>query len=101
MALLFHARWLQGLLPVLWQMHREWSNIELYRKIQEAGHLYPYFDYAHGYGIPQASYFTSPDKKNTAPTFYFEEGRNQLKVILNEKFIRSSPVQCSETCTII
>ena len=31
--------------------------MDLFHQIEESGHLYPYYDYAVGYGIPQASYF--------------------------------------------
>jgi len=31
--------------------------MDLFKQIEESGHLYPYYDYAVGYGIPQASYF--------------------------------------------
>src|SRR5207245_1284238 len=59
----------------------------------KSAHLYPYFDYAHGYGIPQAGYFT--DAKNTVafdsasqiqPTFYFVILNNTLQVTLDEKY---------------
>ena len=33
--------------------------MELYHEIQKSASLFPYFDYAHGYGLPQASYFIS------------------------------------------
>ncbi len=39
------------------QMHPDWSAMELMQQIRQSGHLSPYFDYAHGFGIPQASYF--------------------------------------------
>jgi hypothetical protein len=71
----------------VWQIHREWNNAELYHKIQEAGHLYPYFDYAHGYGIPQASRFTQQDGKNITPTFDFEVDRFDVKIILSEEYL--------------
>lgn len=32
------------------------KTMELFHLIEQSGHLYPYFDYAHGFGIPQASY---------------------------------------------
>lgn len=37
------------------------------RKLRHSGHLYPYFDYAHGYGVPQA------DKLFLAPTSVIED----------------------------
>jgi subtilisin family serine protease len=31
------------------------TALELFRQVREAGELYPYYDYAHGYGRPEAS----------------------------------------------
>ena len=53
-----------GFAACVWQMNREKSNMEIFKLLEESGHLYPYFDYAHGYGIPQASYFFKTDKSN-------------------------------------
>jgi len=39
------------------QLHPEWSTEKLWEEIRKSGSLYPYFDYAHGFGIPKASYF--------------------------------------------
>lgn len=47
-----------GFAACVMQMHPEWNNMELLHAMERSGHLYPYYDYAHGYGIPQASYFT-------------------------------------------
>jgi hypothetical protein len=38
------------------------NNMELFREIEKSGDLYPYFDYAHGYGVPQAGYFFDNNK---------------------------------------
>lgn len=80
-----------GFAACVWQMHRDWKNMELYSKINESGHLFPYFDYAHGYGIPQASFFTVSDRKNTAPTFSFEAEKFILKVNLNDSLNEKAP----------
>ena len=39
------------------QLHPEWNTQKLWEEIRKSGSLYPYFDYAHGFGIPKASYF--------------------------------------------
>ena len=39
------------------QLHPEWNTQKLWEEIRKSGSLYPYFDYAHGFGIPRASYF--------------------------------------------
>jgi hypothetical protein len=33
--------------------------MEMFKALEESGHLYPYYDYAHGYGIPHADRFKS------------------------------------------
>ncbi|MCB9245868.1 MAG: S8 family serine peptidase [Flavobacteriales bacterium] len=39
------------------QTRPAFTNMQLFDDIQKSGDLYPYFDYAHGYGVPRASYF--------------------------------------------
>lgn len=60
----FSAPLIAGFAACVWQMYREKNNMEIFRLIEQSGHLYPYFDYAHGYGIPQASYFFKEEKTN-------------------------------------
>lgn len=50
------------------QLHPEWSTEKLWTEIRKSGSLYPYFDYAHGFGIPKANYFFS--EKHTEPNVY-------------------------------
>jgi subtilisin family serine protease len=45
------------------QLHPEWNTEKLWTEIRKSGSLYPYFDYAHGFGIPRASYFFLEDQK--------------------------------------
>lgn len=46
------------------QLHPDWCTEKLWTEIRKSGSLYPYFDYAHGFGIPRASYFFSEEKDN-------------------------------------
>jgi subtilisin family serine protease len=46
------------------QLHPEWDTEKLWHEIRKSGSLYPYFDYAHGFGIPRASYFFFEDDKS-------------------------------------
>lgn len=48
---------ISGFAACVWQMNRAKTSMEIFHLIEESAHLYPYFDYAHGYGIPQASFF--------------------------------------------
>ncbi len=74
-----------GFAACVWQEHRDWSNMQVFHEIEKSAHLYPYFDYAHGYGIPQAGYFT--DKRDSVePTFDFVIVNDDMKIILREKY---------------
>lgn len=63
------------------------SAMELFRLIEKSGHLYPYFDLAHGYGIPQAGKFLKPDSNNVAPTFIFEKSDGFINVKIDSSFV--------------
>ena len=43
-----------GFVACFMQRNPQMSNKDVYSRIVETGSLYPYFDYAHGFGIPQA-----------------------------------------------
>ena len=45
------------------ELHPDWKTEKLWSEIRKSGSLYPYFDYAHGFGIPKASYFFSEEKE--------------------------------------
>jgi subtilisin family serine protease len=68
------------------QLHPEWNTEKLWSEIRKSGSLFPYFDYAHGFGIPRASYF-----------FFEEEGKpNVYSVQFNE----IDSVSCNNLLTI-
>ena len=74
-----------GFAACAWQSHRQWSNMELFNAIEKSSHLYPYFDYAHGFGIPQAGRIIS-EQKIPEPTFDFVIINNDIKIILREQY---------------
>ncbi len=53
----FAAPLITGFAACLMQLLPKASNMEILQLIEKSGHLYPYFDYSHGYGVPRASYF--------------------------------------------
>ncbi len=62
------------------------TNMQLFKEIEKSGHLYPYYDYAHGYGVPQARYFTDGIKtSNSNKTFEFVDNyvSISIKIIKN------------------
>lgn len=74
-----------GLAACAWQHKRSLTNMELFNSIEKSGHLYPYFDYAHGFGIPQADKLLS-DQQEHEPTFDFVIINDEVKVVLREKY---------------
>ncbi|MFA7401249.1 MAG: S8 family serine peptidase [Bacteroidales bacterium] len=62
-----------GFAACAWQKQRNLNAMELKREIERSADLYPYFDYAYGYGVPQASYFMFPEIKSINKTFEIEE----------------------------
>lgn len=66
------------------------TNMQLKQEIINSASLFPYFDYAHGYGIPQASYFVDKQNNISDTTFYFRiEGDSVLVDILKNDNIKS------------
>ena len=45
------------------------KNMDLFHLIEKSAHLYPYFDYAHGYGVPNAKGVLKSSSKIQEPTF--------------------------------
>gem|GEM_PF-701288 len=59
---------------------------QLYRQVREAGELYPYYDYAHGYGPPDAARLLARQRAvspaSPAPTFDFVAHDSLVAVVL-------------------
>lgn len=56
------------------QMRPGLTAMQLKTEVEKSADLYPYFDYAFGYGVPQASYFVNGKKEAPASaTFTFQD----------------------------
>lgn len=66
------------------QAKPELKTMELFHEVEKAGHLYPYFDYAHGYGIPKAKAIFD-EERNPGKTFDFIEENGKVKVEVKEE----------------
>ncbi|MBC6698736.1 S8 family serine peptidase [Hymenobacter puniceus] len=51
----FSSPLVAGLAACAWQQQRGLTAMQLFGLLQQSATLYPYYDYAHGYGLPQAS----------------------------------------------
>ena len=83
----FASPLIAGFAACAWQINRGLNNMQMFQSIEESGDLFPYFDYAHGYGVPQAQYFL--EHRLTVPdaTFDFEFEDGFVKVIVKTEFI--------------
>jgi hypothetical protein len=77
-----------GFAACVMQMHPEWDNISVLKEIERSGHLYPYFDYAHGYGVPQASYFLGC-REIVPPSFRFDTEDGKLCIRLMPEVVKT------------
>jgi subtilisin family serine protease len=75
-----------GFAACAWQSHPKWTSMELFDAIEKASHLYPYFDYVHGFGIPQADRIIYNEVPTAEPTFDFVIINNDIKLVLREQF---------------
>jgi serine protease AprX len=83
-----------GFAACAWQMNPAWENMKVYEEIEKSGHLYPYFDYVHGYGIPQADYFTQTSgKKEVQPSFVIDSSGTNIIVILKDSVTKMSEAE--------
>lgn len=66
-----------GFAACAWQSHPEYTALQLKAEIEKSGDVYPYYDYAIGYGVPQAMRFTNPSLQHPEKSFDItQEGRS-------------------------
>ena len=76
----FATPMVSGFAACVKQMHPEWTAQQLLEEIEKSANHYPYYDYAYGYGVPQAGYFTD-GKKESVHAFDLAEDDDYLYVI--------------------
>lgn len=69
-----------GFAACAWQASPGKSAMDMFHAIERSADLYPYHDYAFGYGVPQASYFTAQRQAPT-PTFRLVEAGDSVQVV--------------------
>jgi subtilisin family serine protease len=76
-----------GFAACAWQINRGLNNMQMFNSIEESGDLFPYFDYAHGYGVPQAGYFTEHKMAVPEKTFDFVDDNDYVVVEVTQDFL--------------
>jgi serine protease AprX len=87
----FSAPLLAGFAACLMQLFPDIQAMQLADTIRHCASLYPYFDYAHGYGIPKASYFFNP-RKEIPVTFTIRRDGNSVSIVIADDH---KPESCS------
>lgn len=68
-----------GFAACAWQLSPGKTAMEMFDLIQQSADRYPYFDYALGYGVPQASFFVG-EKVEIKPTFVLCESKDSVEI---------------------
>ena len=69
-----------GFAACAWQATPGKTAMEMMKLLERSSDLYPYCDYAYGYGVPQAGYFTG-ERKAAEPTFRLAEEDGQIRLV--------------------
>ncbi len=87
----FAAPLIAGFAACAWQKDTSLTNMQLYKEIEKSASLYPYYDYAVGYGMPKAGYFTDTITENTEPTFVVDSSdKIELRIIIKENYFKEN-----------
>ena len=70
-----------GFCACAWQTKRDLTALQMKAEIEKSADLYPYFDYAFGYGVPQAAYFTG-DLKPAERSFNLVQEKDGVKIVI-------------------
>lgn len=76
---------LVGFAACVIQKFPDLSPMQLMDTMHKCSSLYPYYDYAHGYGIPQASYFFDTTAVQE-PTFTITGKNDSIVIVIIEKY---------------
>jgi subtilisin family serine protease len=72
-----------GFCACAWQTKRDLTALQMKAEIEKSADLYPYFDYAYGYGVPQAAYFTG-DLKPAERSFNLVQEKDGVRIVVQK-----------------
>ncbi len=73
-----------GFCACAWQTKRDLTALQMKAEIEKSADLYPYFDYAFGYGVPQAAYFTG-DLKPAERSFNLVQEKDGVRIVIPKR----------------
>lgn len=80
----FSAPLVTGFAACLMQLYPSITAMGTIDTLHHCAHLYPYYDYSHGYGVPLAGYFYRDSTYHQEPTFVIERSEVGIRVHINE-----------------
>ncbi len=81
----FSSPLIVGFAACLIQKFPDLSPMQLMDSLHQSSSLYPYYDYSHGYGTPQASYFFDTTRVQEK-TFVISQSENSAMITFEEKY---------------
>lgn len=75
---------ISGFAACAWQTRPKMSGMALKSEIERSADRYPYYDYAHGFGVPQASYFTDTVTQKKREAYIFKITEDLLEIEYTE-----------------
>ncbi|MBF9220525.1 S8 family serine peptidase [Hymenobacter ruricola] len=102
----FSSPLLAGFAACMWQQQRQLTAMQLFQALQKSAELYPYFDYAHGYGRPRYARFkAAPGAAAVGPTFDFVPHDSLVAVVIRpEAAVRPAevlPLMAEQSGTVL
>jgi len=89
----FSAPLIAGYAACLWEEFPNFTNKQIFELIEQTGNLYPYFDYAHGFGLPSAEKLALLNNHSIiTQTLNYVITEKTLKVIIPLEKLNNDPV---------
>ena len=85
-----------GFAACVWESDSSLTNMQLFKEIERSASLFPYYDYATGYGMPKASYFIDSLKNNKEINTFKIDTTDELQLIIrieDDYFIENRRVE--------
>jgi hypothetical protein len=74
-----------GFVACAWQTNKDLTAMQLKSEVEKSANMYPYYDYAVGYGIPCAGYFTGKTEIPTEKVFELVEQKNEIIIRISNR----------------
>lgn len=81
----FSAPLTLGFAACILQRNGAMAPLDLIRTIEQSGHLYPYYDYHHGYGVPMANKWLGNNSCDS--TFTFDTTESFINVLVDTTYL--------------